>query len=338
MTDRETERWAADTAPALVAAAREEALAEARAALRERYVRALLAAAEPPPEAPAPAEAPPPPAVPVPPQAPAPPEPPRARAEPARAHPAESPGAGGEALWAFGVVPAGVAPPDLPGPDGDGRVAVVAHGDLAALVAPVPLETFGTDPLQRSLEDLDRVEALARAHEAVLDAALAGGPVVPFRLATIYADEEHVRAMLDAERAVLAAALARIHGMVELGVKGFLVAPEPEPQAAGVASGTDYLTQKRAARDAAEATRGATETAVATIHARLAEQAADAVLGRPQDRRLSGRDAEMVLNASYLVPAAGLDGFRERVRSLSADGIELEITGPWPAYHFAEAR
>jgi hypothetical protein len=77
---------------------------------------------------------------------------------------------------------------------------------------------------------------------------------------------------------------------------------------------------------------------VAAIHARLTERAAAATLGRPQDRRLSGRDAEMVLNAAYLVPREGADAFRSAVDELGRgqEGIELELTGPWPPHHFVE--
>src|ERR671928_136021 len=56
----------------------------------------------------------------------------------------------------------------------------------------------------------------------LLDIELRLGPVVPFRLCTIYESADGVRAMLEHERTGLASALARLDGMVELGVKGFL--------------------------------------------------------------------------------------------------------------------
>jgi hypothetical protein len=48
----------------------------------------------------------------------------------------------------------------------------------------------------------------------------------------------------------------------------------------------------------------------------------------------------MVLNAAYLVPAEGVAAFRAIVDDLAgrneADEVELELTGPWPPYHFVE--
>jgi hypothetical protein len=49
----------------------------------------------------------------------------------------------------------------------------------------------------------------------------------------------------------------------------------------------------------------------------------------------------MVLNAAYLVPADAAGAFRQIVEELGRrhepDGVELELTGPWPPYHFATA-
>jgi hypothetical protein len=304
--DAELARWAARQAPELIERAQAEALEVVRGRLRERLVGALMEAAE-------------------------------ARLAP-RPEPPLS-GAPSESLvWVYGVVSA--APADLP-PGVDGR-AVRAHrrGTVAALVSEVPGERFGEQPLKERLEDLEQLEALARAHEAVLRSAMEAGGVVPFRLCTIYASPARLDAMLEQEHLALTAALERLDGMQEWGVKAFLREAEPAAAATEPASGTEYLSRKRERREATEAGREVSETVVAEVHARLAERAAAAVLGRPQDRRLSGRDTEMVLNAAYLVPRDQAGAFRDAVGDLGrrhgADGIALELTGPWPPHHFVD--
>jgi len=314
VTEDTSEKWAASEAAALLAAARADALDEARRRLTDDLVDELLRAA-------------------------------RAIAPPAAATSSPPPRRDdAEGVWVYGVVDARLeSPPSLTGVDGSHRVELLRGGGLAALVSAVPLDEFGADALQRGLEDLSRLEALARAHERVLDAALALGAVVPFRLCTIYESPEHVRAMLEQEGTELAATLDRLAGMAEWGVKGFVAAPaEPAgAQTHAAASGTDYLARKREARDAVESAQAREEALVATIHDELSAHAADAVLSRPHDRRLSGHDGDMVVNGSYLVAESQADAFRSLVESLSrrheAEGIELECTGPWPAYHFVEA-
>jgi hypothetical protein len=311
--DRLIDRWAASHARELIAEAQGEALVAARERLQARLVEALLHAADE--------------------RLTAQPRPAPAQDRPTR--PSES------VLWLYGVVPAGVEPPATDGVDGH-PVRVHDHAALGALVSEVPKDAFTEEALRTRLEDLESLEALARAHDLVLERAMTNGPVVPFRLCTLYASQPRLDEMLDREGGTLRAALDRLDGMQEWGVKAFLRAAVGAPAAEGpdAASGTEYLTRKRERRDAAVAGREATEAAVAEIHARLTERAAASVLSRPQDRRLSGRETEMVLNAAYLVPAEGAAGFRATVAELGQrdepEDVELELTGPWPPYHFVE--
>jgi Gas vesicle synthesis protein GvpL/GvpF len=225
--------------------------------------------------------------------------------------------------------------PNVPGVAGR-PVERIAEGGLAALVTPVPAERFGGAALQERLEDLDELEALARAHEAVLEAALRAGDLVPLRMCTLYRAGETVRHMLASEGERLERALARLHGKAEWGVKAF-ARPAVGAAAAAAdkpASGTDYLRRRSAERRQAEQAGDALAETIAGVHARLAERASASVLAPPQDRRLSGRDAEMVLNASYLVEHERAGDFAGLVEALDGDGFALELTGPWPAYHF----
>jgi Gas vesicle synthesis protein GvpL/GvpF len=311
--DRLVERWAASHASELIANAQSEALKIAQARLQARLVEALLEAANL-----------------------------RLAAEGGRAPDRAASGSSATLIWVYGVVADAAEPPSVPGVDGH-PVQLHSHAGVSALVSQVPRERFSEERLTERLEDLEGVERLARAHDAVLEAALTAGAVVPFRLCTVYSSLHALDAMLDREGLALTAALDRLDGMQEWGVKAFLRAPaavSSAEESRETVSGTDYLTRKRERREAAVAGREATETAVARIHARLTESASAATLSRPHERRLSGRDTEMVLNAAYLVPAEGVAAFQAIVEDLArrheADDVDLELTGPWPPYHFVE--
>jgi gas vesicle protein GvpL/GvpF len=299
VSDAELARWAERQAEELIAQAQAGAFDAARARLQARLTDALVEAAERRLAAPEPK-----------------PDP-----EP------------GTLLWVYGIVPASFDGAPSAGVDGL-PVTTHSHAGISALVSEVPRAHFDETALSARLEDVEDLGALARAHEAVLQAALATGAVLPFRLCTIYSSAERLDAMLERERTALTAALGRVTGMHEWGVKAFL--RKPDPAAVPAASGAEYLDRMRARRDAVDAG----DTVVAEIHARLTERAAAAALGRPHDRRLSGRDAEMALNAAYLVPEEGASAFRDFVDELGrrhdGDGVELELTGPWPAHHFVE--
>lgn len=219
-------------------------------------------------------------------------------------------------------------------------VRTIAAAGLTAIVCPVDLAEFGEEPLRRNLEDIGWVEAVARTHHHVALELSRWGPVVPARLATIYLSDESVVGLLTRGRTGIDAALRRISGRIEWGVKAYtLPAPRPAPAVAGngPGAGADYLRRKRAALSARSDAASAAADSAEKLHTKLAAVAEDARRHPPQSRGLNPRAASMVLNGSYLVDTGQGDRFAETVAEL-ADGygaIEVELTGPWLPYSFA---
>jgi hypothetical protein len=235
----------------------------------------------------------------------------------------------------------GVTDADVPAPDVDAGVDAtpvrrVVAGGLAAVVGSVDPVRFSEEALRRSLEDLQWLETTARAHHAVVDATARAGPVAPVRFATVYLDDDRVRALLTERGAEFTAALDRVRGRVEWGVKGFAVtsaAPaEPEP-APGAGPGASYLARRLAERK--REARGQEEALAAAedVHRALAAVALASRRYPAQDPRLTGRREEMVLNAAYLVADDG--ELRQVVEQQAGGPVRLELTGPWAPYSFA---
>jgi hypothetical protein len=328
MAEEKTPKWAADRAPELLARAE----AEAVAVLRDLLVEAALAERRP-----------------ASPRRPAPPR------RPAEAPPAKPVPVLGDALWTYCVLRAETpTPAHLTGVQ-EADVTRVESGTLAALISRVPLAEFGADPLRANLNDLEWLERVARAHERVLDATLAGGTLVPLRLCTIYENEDSVSDMLERERGPLLEALERLEGHEEWGVK-LLVdralleeeasrtspeVPRLEAELEGQSGGGAYMLRRRLERHVRDvADRLAAEVAE-DVHGRLDALAADAVTLPAQNRELSGRAGDMLLNGAYLVQADRVEGLAALVRELEERhrpvGVQVELTGPWPPYNFAGA-
>lgn len=244
-------------------------------------------------------------------------------------------------LWLHAVMrdPGPARPTGLNGVGGR-TVRTIAAAGLTAVVCPVDLDEFGEEPLRRNLENLGWLEAVARTHHRVAEELSRSGPVVPARLATIYLSDESVAGLLSRCRTSLGAALDRVAGRIEWGVKAYTAsAPPAQPQSVdtGPGAGAAYLRRRRAAltarADAADAAAGSAED----LHTKLAAVAEAVRRHPPQSRGLNERAASMVLNGTYLVEAGQRDRFAETVRRL-ADGygaIDVELTGPWPPYSFA---
>ncbi|MCS0638531.1 GvpL/GvpF family gas vesicle protein [Streptomyces sp. LP05-1] len=231
---------------------------------------------------------------------------------------------------------------------GGAPVGVVADRGLAAVVGAVPAAEFEEAPLTRRLEDLDWLEAVARAHHEVVDAVAARTTVLPLRLATICRDQERVRALLAERRAGCLARLELLAGRVEWGVKVFVLASGPDAPGApaeragasggtGLSPGRAYLRTRRHERDARDDAYALAEETVRRVRAAAAEFADEHAAHRVQQGPLARTGAENVANDAYLVPATASDAFLTAVREEAGGpgSVRVEITGPWAPYSFA---
>jgi Gas vesicle synthesis protein GvpL/GvpF len=258
-----------------------------------------------------------------------------------------------ELYWAYCVSRADEpGPASLTGVDGTSEVERVEESGLAALVSRVPRSDFGAEPLRENLNDLAWLERVARAHEAVLDQALAAATIVPLRMCTIYESPDSVRQMLAREREALGTALELLAGREEWSVK-VLVDPERvaraveassgdagalEQELEGRGGGAAYMLRRRQEREVRERAGALVADMAQSVHAQVEELSLAAVTRPPQNRSLSRHEGRMVLNAAYLLDASRVDELRERVAELNAThsdlGARVELVGPWPPYNF----
>jgi hypothetical protein len=214
---------------------------------------------------------------------------------------------------------------------------MLSEGALAAVTSRVPLDEFDEERLREHLADMTWVEATARAHEGVLDRACEQTTVIPMRMCTVYRTEDGVREMLRRETDAFEEALEHLAGKAEWGVKAF-VSLDGDEAGGDAATGAAYMERKRTERERRQRALDAAEAAASTIQARLSIAADDANVIPLQRPEASGHAGAMVLNSVYLVADDTRSHFHEEVRALQdefgPDGIEIILTGPWPAYNF----
>lgn len=224
------------------------------------------------------------------------------------------------------------------------QVRLVRSGELAAIVSSVDAEEFGEEALRKNLEDLQWLERIARGHNQVVAGLAARASVAPLGLATIYFNDDRVRATLAEQADVFVEVLDRISGRAEWGVKAYADLNNPALQAKPATDledqetpGAAYLRELRERRESrVNAEQMALELA-GEVHAELAALAHASRVHPPQNRQLAAYEGLMVLNCSYLVDDTAADEFASAVRS-AADkrpALKVELTGPWPPYSFA---
>jgi gas vesicle protein GvpL/GvpF len=257
--------------------------------------------------------------------------------------------------YLYGVVSAGAAPSEVQRPAVDPRhgVTVLAEGSLAGVTSRVSLAEFDETALPQRLNDTQWLEQRIRAHEQVLDAVLATASVVPCRFCTVYRSEDDLREFLSDRGDVLAQALDRVEGRVELGVKAYV---DRDRFAEGAArrddsirelserveraeGGRAYLERRRLEQLVSDELARFTAELAARLQTQLLGSADDGVPLALQRPELSGREEEMLFNGAYLVSDAAR--FEQELTQLADEhrdeGVEIELTGPWPPYNFVPA-
>jgi hypothetical protein len=222
-------------------------------------------------------------------------------------------------IWVYGICDR----PDLPLP----RRRGLAQAPLDSVRADALLAVISRHVHPPSEPALDSLWV----HERVVERLMAERAVLPMRFGSKVDDDEALTAVLEVRQRAFLAALDRVRGRVELGVRvlrssagGNGSAMAAVPAATPPATGRDYLLGKLQEGKRVDKT-------AAAIHDPLAALAVDS-------RRQPQRSADELLRASYLVERGGIARFRSAVDRLQTahPGAAILCTGPWPTYSFVE--
>jgi hypothetical protein len=208
---------------------------------------------------------------------------------------------------------------------------------LWAIVADAPLDRFSAEHLREQLQDLEAVSRHALAHASIVEYFFRRAPVVPLKLFTLFSGDERARRHLAGRKTQLRKLFARVRGLQEWGVRITTAQPEPR-QADPPVSGRDYLEVKKRLREEVSSPRRAT---VKEVDAALKTLSRLAAKVRKEKFPPPGRGRAYVTGGSFLVEAKRRAQWQKQTSQLAASlargGHRLELSGPWPPYHFVSS-
>lgn len=206
--------------------------------------------------------------------------------------------------------------------------------DIWAAVADAPLAHFAGDPLQKELQDVEAISRHALAHASVVEFFFRRAPVIPLKLFTLFSSDDAARADLRSRRRQLARMFAGLRGMEEWGVR--IVAGQVQAESArSLSSGRQYLSVKRQLHQQTIAPARATVRAIGGAFTALGRIAAKT---RKDGFPPPAKGRPYVTGASFLVKVQRRAQWKKAIArttaALAAKGHQLEVSGPWPPYHF----
>ena len=252
-------------------------------------------------------------------------------------------------LWVYAIGRAGHPLPErVEAIDGSNNVDGITEGSLMAFATPVDLREYSQQAVDAHSGDLEWLGAIGYRHQAVMQALMMGGTVIPLRAFTLFGSRQMVEAQLRSGRAGFEKVLGRLQGKQEWTLR-----IEFEPQrwnealAARVDSlraltgeiesatpGKAFLLRKRLDDERKKASREAELQVVGEIEKLVLDKLACETVAEsrqsrdgafPQINVLINRDEEAVLQELH----------RELSGRYSSEGITLAVSGPWPPYTFA---
>ena len=255
-------------------------------------------------------------------------------------------------IYLFCLIPAGPFPKIAgKGIDGEHPLFIEIIGNVAAVFSEVDLEDFSGPQAQEKMGDLAWVAPRALRHEEVVLSAMEQGPVLPVRFGTIFSSLAAATEPLRQRQIVLMKFFRDTIDKKEWTLKGYVDRPQgrarmtaarlatEKEQLAGLSPGKSYFLEQKikaaADRDVViwlkemerDILRVAREVSVGFSECRL------------QSRDVTGRDQEMFFHGALLVPdrsATVLQGITSEWNTgHEAQGLQIELSGPWPPYHFA---
>ena len=210
------------------------------------------------------------------------------------------------AVYALTSEPAGRVP--LRGVAREGLRAIRV-GPISAIVGEVAKAAAPSEPnLRRYTTLIARVAATRPS-------------VLPVRFGTIMQDEEELAEVLRSRQQVIRTQLAHVRGRVQMTVRIVTAPAAPTSRGEVRSGGAAYLKAR------AKAQRADSIPEFAPLHAAVARWVKDERVER------QGK----VATVYHLVPAAAAGRYADALaRAAVEQGVQGFVSGPWPAYAFAD--
>jgi len=231
------------------------------------------------------------------------------------------------------------------------------YQDLEAVVSWVSLEKFGSVEIQKKAqEDLKWIMKKAQIHEQVIEQAMGKNrliPVIPMQFGVIFKNEEGIQKKLKKHYKQFKKSLKNLVGKQEWGVKVFLkedifkksIAQKNKAillknkEIESMTRGKAFFAQKEIDEIINQARDKELDRIIKNIYERIGQIALNKNKSKLLAKEFTGRSEEMVLNAFYFLKDAKLAQFQNKIKKTkekyNSRGLDIEMTGPWPCYHFA---
>ena len=222
--------------------------------------------------------------------------------------------------------------------------------DIIAVMSEVSVDEFVGPESESNLQDISWIAPRAAFHEKIIELCSQGIPVLPARFGAIYSTLDVLDEFILKNYPEITSFFEKVAAKQEWAIKGFLNKNKLVKKLSNVAldrdselsenldPGAKYFYKKKIEAKTKLEINSQINEMLQTIVEKTGSKAADFYQRKVQSKEATGREEEMVANWAYLVPDRSLDEFLSNFKQCKLDyknqGIELEVSGPWPPFSF----
>jgi hypothetical protein len=238
----------------------------------------------------------------------------------------------------------------------DDELYFIPTAGLYACVCNVPENEFSEENLEKNLNDLEWLKKNVERHEKTIEKIMQGTSVIPFKLATVFFNEQNLQSFLEKYTGEMNEKLNYVKDKEEWGVKIYY---EPEKlkqsvllesgklreidrQISSASPGKAYLLGKKKTELISVEMNEGINRYRETFLELLKKFCFNACILELKSRKVTGRNDDMILNAAFLIEKNMVPQFVSLLKTLGNDseftaiGFCFDSTGPWPPYNFCQ--
>lgn len=230
----------------------------------------------------------------------------------------------------------------------------ISMGDITAIGSDVREEEYSEEVIKDKMNnDMEWLQEKAMHHHDVLAALQNKYTVIPMKFCTIYKSKSSMEQQIGASRKKINDSFLKVMGNEEWNLKiyydGTKLKEHLRNSHPGIAAkkeeirklppGRQFFEKRKLDQHLDQEVEREINKRCEDIHNQLTQFSDYSTVKKNLSKEVTGKIYDMSWNSVYLIPLPQVEAFlediQEKKQSYEEFGLQMEASGPWPAYHFA---
>lgn len=267
----------------------------------------------------------------------------------------------GQLVYLYGFIPHSETEEeplsDRKGFDNKSSIYSIPLGSMQAVVCGLDEDEFSEKAIQEKTEnDMKWLQEKALHHHETIMELYSKYPLIPLQFCTIYKGEDRIHETVAPRENEMQHILEQLKEKEEWNLKIYCddkqlkedvrkyspVIEEKIEEINQLSPGRKFFEMKKIDSLLEEEAEKEITKICEDAHERLNEYADKALVKKNWSKEMTGRNEDMCWNSVYFLNKTEVANFQNEMtqleKSLENKGFTLELSGPWPAYHFADLK